>query len=230
VIIIKEAAVTFIDILGWKGIWQRKENAVENLIGMTIFVEDVLTKTAKEHARFAQLESSLHTISDTIIIITFGDFNLSIELHSDLMAALIKDSILKGIPIRGAIGYGEVNRLGNVLVGPVVDEVASWYEKSDVIGVFLTPSAHLRTMKTDLSVSSLINYDIPVKQYGKLSTLCVNWVYDWVKFYESQDINKLIDCFLRMGPITPEIGPKFYNTINFYKHSLSKLEEEGNFT
>ncbi|MCM3257303.1 hypothetical protein M3664_05820 [Paenibacillus lautus] len=225
----KEAAVTFVDILGWKGIWQREDNAVEKLLTLTSFVEEAITKTAKEHDKFAHLESSLHTISDTIVVITYGDFETSIELHADLMAIVIKDSILEEIPIRGATGYGEVKSIGNILIGPTIDGVAAWYEKSDLIGVFLTPSAQLRSKKANVQIDFLIEYDVPIKQFGKFKTLCANWVYGWKLYNEKKDLNNLIDSFTNIGPITPEIAPKFYNTMDFYNYVCSKFDEEGNF-
>lgn len=57
---------------------------------------------------------------------------------------IIRESLLQGIPVRGATCYGPLSTNGNIMVGPAIDEVASWYESADWIGVFQTPSAFLR--------------------------------------------------------------------------------------
>lgn len=230
-----EGAVTLLDILGWKGIWQRKEDSIATLLGLIKFAREGTEwlynnpMKIKEVADFSNLTIDIKSISDTIAIVTYGEANLSLEFHAILAQTLITHSILKGIPVRGATSYGHFSIKDNIMVGPAVDEVAAWYEEANWIGVILTPSAYFKVNIHEFQVKSfepLVSYDVPMKKYGKINALCVNWPHFWSRatVKEGQHLQRkdLTETFVKSAPILPDVYLKFTNTLNFYDHYLIK--------
>lgn len=172
---------------------------------------------------FSNLSTEVISISDTICLISYGDCDNCLEFHAALSAIIIVKSIEEQIPVRGATCYGYFSATNNIIIGPAVDEVASWYEQADWIGVFQTPSAMLNTqIKNYLEPNFIINYRPVLKAIPKQNMNCVNWTKIWE--FMNHDEKHLIDTLQKLGPITPEIGKKIFNTLDFYKHCLSQAE------
>jgi len=215
----QEGAITLLDVLGWKGIWQRKSDALQALMDLIETAQKTSNTVVGEEAIFSGLVPTVESISDTIAITTFGPSDITLAFHAGLSGRLVGDSLLREIPVRGATSYGHLVKKGNIMVGPAVDEVAAWYECSDMIGVFQTPSALLSNISTKYR-TFYIDYNVPIKQYGKMQTRCSNWLSRW-KVQELSIID-LKDTFKKMGPITPSIYSKFKNTIDFYEEAYKQ--------
>ena len=146
----EEAAITFIDVLGWKGIWQREPNPIEKVkyvLNEAKKIVHILENNENNiyltvaNSVFKNLRTEVISISDTIVFITYGECNAAIEFQSGLAIQTITSFLKMNLAVRGAICYGKLLREENIIVGPAVDEIASWYESADWIGVFLTPTA-----------------------------------------------------------------------------------------
>ena len=141
----QSGAVTFLDVLGWKGIWGREADAIGSLQSLIVGIE----KNAREIGRGRGnnvLSTRTISISDTIVLVmpaTRDDATAALVLHGELCATALPDSIMKGIPIRGASSFGQYEMSGNgsIFLGAAIDEAASWHEHSDWIGVHMAPSA-----------------------------------------------------------------------------------------
>lgn len=214
--------VTFLDVLGWKGIWQRKDNAINEL-------EQLVSNIQKDSSTFERGISTKPTktiiVSDTIVIFTPTEkSNISkiIELHGRICQKAIPNSIKKGIPIRGATSFGDVvlSDENNIFAGTAIDEAASWHEMSEWIGVFLTPSALFSYSNTDSNF--LVKYKPPLKKNIDLDTFSVVWL-------EKEDmemkINNVKKDLTKLAPIIPEIVIKFTNSIQFLEELKKKYEE-----
>ncbi|NLX91206.1 MAG: hypothetical protein GXZ07_06400 [Firmicutes bacterium] len=222
----KKGAITFLDVLGWKGVWQRREDSTSDLRAIIKCTENLRDKTLEEECVknkknvFKGLETQVISISDTIALVTYGDSNITIQFHAAISLFIICESISKGLPVRGAICYGDYNFDDNIMAGPAVDEVASWYEEVDWIGVIYTPSALYRTkLDSYITTNLVVNYNPYIKGYGCFNTLCVKWPYIWNKNKTRDD---LIGVFTDMKPITPDIGFKLANTLDFYDKITSQ--------
>lgn len=219
----KEGVVTLLDILGWKGIWQRKADAIEALVRLITLSNDKasLFSDEKKHTKkakaFRDLKVEIKSISDTIALITYGESNLCLEFHSILTSLIIAKSIIEGIPVRGATSYGLLSTKDNIMVGPAIDEVATWYEAANWIGVILTPSALFKLKIADFIINqeSLLKYEVPIKNYGKYKTFCTNWIGIWNHNKRGKD--ELLEKFLEFMPISPDVYTKLSNTIDFYE-------------
>lgn len=226
-------AVALLDVLGWKGIWQRSDTALDDIQSL---VDDANHKSRewsfnkKRNAfggRFDGLQANVISISDTIAITVVGKLDLTVEFISLLSMSAIFRSIEKGIPVRGAISYGRFLTKKNVLLGPAVDEVASWYEQAEWIGVSLTPTAALQVNRKKLYAhSALVDHDLPTKAGMMKNTVAVNWpryYHPEAKDHESRRVG-LIGALTGLGPVTSEIGPKILNTIAFFDAHCKKGE------
>lgn len=214
---IKESkgAVTFLDVLGWKGIWQKRKDAINTLLTLIKEIESVSNDiTINNEVR--GLTTRVLSISDTIAIFTVGEPKITIPIHVEICSKAIPASIEKRIPLRGAISYGDFSIEKNIMVGPAVDEAASWHESTDWIGVVLTPSAKF-SIDSINEVKYLKEYkNIPFKKKVNNLDLCVEW--------EFVQRDELYNIFNEMGPHIPEIAPKYLNTLEFInsRNSSSK--------
>ncbi len=226
----KEGAVTLLDILGWKGIWQRKSDALESYrklvelpkTAIKIFTsatEMVGEKTVQ--SRLKSLKWHVIGISDTIAIVTFGECDLALQFHALISSVTIVKSLDAHIPVRGATCYGKFMLRNKTMVGPAIDEVASWYEKAEWIGVFQTPSALYRTDVRNyvLRPQTIVNYEVPIKGHSQFVSNCANWPMYWQAGNDEKGLKRV---FLELNPITPVISAKLENTLKFYKHCKKK--------
>jgi len=148
-------------------------------------------------------------VSDTNVLFTEADFDNAkdkIELHGELCAEAIPLSIKKGLPLRGATGFGEViiSNSNNIFAGKAVDEAASWYEKADWIGVYLTPLVNF--LFTDFASKFWTEYNPPLKDKG------LNYKTHSVVWFSKATIddfkNEVKKDFTQLTPIFPEIVSK----------------------
>ncbi|MBN3346147.1 hypothetical protein EXM98_02925 [Clostridium botulinum] len=204
-------SVTFLDVLGWKGIWQKRKDAITTLLTLIKEIEtysEYITDEAsntREEARGTN--TTVLSISDTIAIFTPGDPKITIPIHAKICSNAIPLSIEKRIPLKGAISYGKFSFEKNIMVGPAVDEAASWHEATDWIGVVLTPSAKFNIDDVKLFDCVTEYNSIPFKKKVNNLNLCVKWAFN-----KREEINII---FNDMGPHIPEIAPKYLNTLEF---------------
>ncbi|MFJ1122370.1 MULTISPECIES: hypothetical protein [Bacillus] len=215
--IVNQGAVTFLDVLGWKGIWEKHNDAIDRLYGLVNYIRDladeITAQVSNSHAEARGIETTVLSISDTIAIFTPGPPLHSLQIHAAICSDAIPKSIERMIPIRGATSYGEFAIKENIMVGPAVDEAASWHESTDWIGVVLTPSPVFHLNGSIPIVDSLPSFwdkytHIPFKKNVKHLTHCVKWSYN---------PDELFNIFSKMGPQVPEIAPKYLNTLEYLK-------------
>ncbi|MBD7985177.1 hypothetical protein H9649_11305 [Sporosarcina sp. Sa2YVA2] len=204
----QRGAVTFLDVLGWKGIWKENPNAINSLLRLIIDAEDKakeFTLNATElNPAFRGMNTEVISISDTIAIFTPGDPNIALKIHGQLCKYLIPESIRRSIPLRGATAFGNYSKQENIMIGPAIDESASWHESTNWIGVILSPSA-IFELGEDVPSPWIKYHNIPFKKRISLK-YCVEWTF------EEEDI---LNHFKDMGPFVPEIAEKYINTHDF---------------
>ncbi|WNB93420.1 hypothetical protein [Bacillus sp. NEB1478] len=210
---VKNGAVTFLDVLGWKGIWEKQKDAINLLHGLVYLIKELATeitfKISSENPEARGINTTVLSISDTIAIFTPGIARYALQIHAEICERAIPESIKRAIPLRGATSYGEFSFKENIMVGAAVDESASWHESTDWIGVILTPSPifHLGNEYPE----TWIKYDhIPFKRSVRGMDRCVKWEFNEKELYK---------LFTDMGPFIPEIAPKYTNTIKFLENT-----------
>ena len=181
----KHGVVTLLDVLGWKGIWQRyggdEAQPIRKLLALVEMAKQFLEHYEKNQGSQNYFSCTCYCkvicLSDTVIMTTWADENdkgfieRTLEFHAQVCASLIRYSIIAGIPFRGATTAGKFIIEGDSFIGPAIDEVAQWYELADWIGVIFTPSAKM--LYTNKFGHGKL-YDVPLKN-GVYNTICVNW-------------------------------------------------------
>lgn len=210
----KTGVVTFLDVLGWKGVYDRKHDAISSL---TVLIEGVRKQAERKQRGRTMNPNEVRSISDTIGIFTHASGTNSeisdiIDIHGEICQWLIPQSIESEIPVRGAISFGEFQIFDQIFVGKAIDEAASWHEQSDWIGVHLTPSAEFVYVPRPNS-KTWLKYAPPHKTKIAWQPHCVNWASEWEEPWQEEEAIK--EKFLRLGPIIPEIAGKFINTLAF---------------
>lgn len=215
----REGVVTFLDILGWKGIYNRNHNAINSLNNLISKIKS----EAETKRGLITSDIAVRCISDTIVMHSFcaeAEIPKNINIHGQLCQSIIPESISAEIPVRGTITFGEFENMDNIFVGKAVDEAAAWYEQADWIGVHLTPSAEYVFEEIAGDGTDLwIQFEPPLKNRAKLITHCVNWANKWNT--SDDKIKALKKKFRQLGPIVPEISGKFSNTLLFVEKAIN---------
>ncbi len=215
-------AITFLDFLGWKGLWQSK-NEAEALDQVSKLIEDFRDELAKLSKKYYKETedipiSSLISISDTIAAFTPETSNAKIcdliKLHAEFAKYVLEKCCTAGFAIRGAISYGQYSVVKNIMIGPGIDECASWHEMGDWIGVHLTPTAQISWEREKESHSCIGQYCVPIK-LGLKADYCVLWKLSEQKFCE---------LATNVKALLPEIAAKYMNTQKFLRKYVWKEE------
>lgn len=243
---LKWGVVTFLDFLGWKGIWindyknQLQPNGTSSRTSLESLA--VLINEAKKACKEFDPSCKFISISDTIALFSpspslskeddeVANYEM-LKLHSKICSKMLDMFALKGFALRGAITIGKYAHHKNILVGPGVDECASWYEQTDWLGVIFAPSAQFiideqynkskqkqrrrilrrRNQPSKLwSDSKIIRYnDIPVKGSAHKIQYCVDW---------GNDPEILNAPLQKTISLSREIAIKYINT-NKYLYNL----------
>lgn len=221
----RDGAIALLDVLGWKGVWQRSESAIDDLLSISADARDRVQRILNDSnadnelkERFSSLTPEVLTFSDTLAFAVHGDHGPSIELCALLAIGAIHRSLELKLPVRGAITYGKFLARQNILVGPAVDEVASWYEHSEWIGVHLTPSASLPIVLDSFYVADILtHYDVPTKTGTLKGGLACNWPQFIPEGGDTMGTREaLIQSLMSLGPVTSDLGRKVLSTVDFY--------------
>lgn len=256
----KWGAVTLLDFLGWKGVWvndykqqsqsqsiQINYNSLQKLANLIREIKKECDVRCEEYGT----ELKFISISDTLALFSPSknndeeNYNI-LKLHAELCSLVMDISAASGFALRGAITIGEYDYWDNVIVGPGVDECASWYEQADWLGVIFAPSAQFiidaqrnrnkdeRNLRCDEADGKLPKrnqipwYDqkivayrhIPIKNGFRGIDYCVDW---------GNKVTILNKVLKNTVSLSREIAIKYINT-NKYLYALRPEEaiNDGN--
>ncbi len=131
----RKGFIAFVDALGTKGIWTRKDpkTVIQDWVDLVTHFE--------EEARGSHVQA--WAFSDTIIATLESDdldsSKAPIPVIVELLAKLFTDALESGFLLRGAISRGLFYRERPMIIGPAVDDAAEWYEAAEWMGIMLTP-------------------------------------------------------------------------------------------
>jgi hypothetical protein len=185
----KVGAVAFLDILGFKGIWNKRkpEEVIKDLEEIVIHVKNIDNYKPFKNDLNTGEAPQITILSDTIVL--YYEDKKRIESVFDLgrvINAIFGIFLKKKLLIRGALGYGEFQVSGNSLLGPAVDDVATWYESSKIIGAVTTPRTNYLidcTIPKTIHycwmggnrIPIFLKYPVPLKGAHSQNNNCANW-------------------------------------------------------
>ena len=122
-----KGAVTFLDVLGWKGIWERNQFAINKLQSFVYEMQKKAQEVSEKYMDDPSLRGKSNptevlSISDTIAIFTSASPQAAIGIHAELCSWALSYSLEQELPLRGAISYGEYSIADNIMLGYAVDE------------------------------------------------------------------------------------------------------------
>lgn len=238
----KNGALAFLDILGFKGIWQREtpQKIISIISSVEQRVQDTYRKPTSEKGWNVLSAPFVTILSDTVVIGFEAEENPAcLFLLGNILYNLIHDFFSYDLFFRGAIAYGHYIREGNTFIGPAVDDVAEWYEVPDMIGVVTTPKCNYLVDTftpvimgvNKLSVPTFIKYDVPDKDNKTHRLNILNWPgYLQASYNEPPETNKksrarkLIETiFARQPAFGAAVLRKYEHTLTFIDYGVTKI-------
>ena len=244
-----KGAVAFIDILGFKGIWQRR-NPKEVLYILNKVSETIINSYEHPPQNWPETSPPQVVILSDTIVITIDTKETTPESEKP-SCLLILGNIINGVIrhlykgnffIRGAVGYGEYIQSKNTFIGPLIDDVASWYEVADLIGIISTPKTNyiidqLSNMNTkfeynNFKVPLFIKYDVPYKSDNVYPLNCLNWPgYLQAAYNESPNNSSkskthilMEQLFTKQAEFDSSVLKKYENTLKFVDHAVCSIK------
>lgn len=237
----KKGAIAFLDILGFKGIWQHRSE--QEILKMLLEIPELVKKTYKAPSPdrgYPEVgEPNITVLSDTIIITFESEHAQTLLLMCTIIDAILRHLLKQSIFARGAIGWGEYTQEGTVFIGPAIDDVAMWHEAANWIGVITTPKTNYMIDRISTctfgvnghKVDSFIKYDVPMKSSKPIRLNVFNWPGFIQKSYKEEEGNVtqlIIQAFSLQGFIDASVHEKYEQTLKFIDHALSTPHSQAN--
>jgi len=225
----KTGAIVFLDILGFKGIWQHKPE--RDVLNLLLAIPGVVKKAYKEPPPESGWptvgEPEVTLLSDTIIITCESQYPQVLLLMCAIINAILLNLLSYRMLARGAIGWGRYTKEGPIFLGPAVDDVAMWYEAANWVGVVTTPRTNYMIDRLEnrkfhahgKEVDPFVKYDVPLKS-GKSAFLNV---FNWpglmqASYAEGTFRQNMTGVFSEQDSIDHSVHEKYENTLRFIDH------------
>jgi hypothetical protein len=185
------------------------------------------------------------TLNDTIVYVyePAGDVTLAeVERFCHVLRVAETRSIVEGFPFRGAFAVGEFF-VGDeqTVLGPAVNDAASWFEAADWIGIHGTPHAtifiqSLMEKSPNAKLEHvLVDYDVPLKHETAGQELkAVNWPKGFyvkgVRPPGSGTTKGLVLSALSARRVPRDTETKYFNAIKFFDDVVNSQHLEERFS
>ncbi len=248
---VKYGIIAIIDLLGTK---QKKIDECDSFIKFRDKQIDNAQKAARNILCDLNCEEKIDvsTFGDTIIICwPFNDKDKTgfyLLGMSHLLKVFFTFSFEEKYFFRGSIGIGEYIKTDNTLLGPGINEVASWFEKTNWIGVHLTPKCGINLQQyvheSKNAIQNLsfvlnktpldfyyVKYSIPLKD-DQEDMYALSWPAEYLIIQEYPQFEKVFEkisarWFLlnKFSGVEIPLGTekKYENTIAFYDWYASNI-------
>jgi hypothetical protein len=239
------AAISFLDILGFKGIWQsrKSEEVLQLLNGVKKKVDEIYQQPPPESGWPETDPPEITVLSDTIVIVMKSDEPHCLFLLANIIYGLYAYFMNANLFLRGAVSWGKYLQSGSTFIGPAIDDVASWYESTDWIGTVLTPkTSYLMDTFTTIEmgiagyqVKPYIKYQVPDKDGNTHHLYSVNWPaylqasYKHLPKKEDEiEAQKLMfKIFSKQPAFNGSVLKKYENTMQFLEYSIKDFKQRN---
>jgi len=217
----------YFDLLGTSKLIQSGK-----ILEVFIAYQEALEKLKGWEKRHPNVSSAW--FSDTFIIFSEDDSELSFQAVDLISRWLIFSLLRRSIPVRGAIACGPfyADNSNRIYLGQALLEAYEWGENQDWIGMLLCPSSVTRLAELNLPIKERLNYtfcDVPFKKPHQNDSLsfaaCI--LGQWVR--SSSDQNVLLEYIRKMSISQKEeqVRLKYERTIQFIEKNDRKLANQG---
>jgi hypothetical protein len=220
--------------------WTSRDYGVHHYIGIVAFIDVLGMKRMSERYKLAQIvnkwkkvigsfrnvlqEGSLNAgyffrvLSDTIIITKPTELNqYAINETFNLLLQPFIHSIKTGIPflLRGILSHGDYYLSQYLIIGPAVNEAASYHDQLNWIGIALSPKVPIGNTVNN----SVVYYNyIPLKdRHIPLKDRHYRGIaLNWPKFDLNRECNKILQKeHFKADALSKK---KYVNTFSFYDY------------
>lgn len=225
--------VVMLDALGMRDIWKSKDP--ETVLRLYKLLTDVAEKKIVEDGRKYGIEFEIRVFSDTVLITgTCGYMEPLLLETPPIINTFTLLGMVMGFYFRGCIGIGEYFPSEKLVIGPAISEAAEFYDKMEMVGVFVNPSLQnilIEKMSNNDEFKKYLNiyyteYDVPLDGDTKRKWL--------MKHFPNTDISAIGIPSEKLGATTlldfvkrkitqfkddPKIKNKWQNTLAFLEHT-----------
>jgi hypothetical protein len=232
----KIGAIVILDLLGGK---LEDESSIVDFLDVRSEMTTIFLGKAEKSAEVKgiSLEVKVYTFGDSIIfaLSNGNDSDSDSVLRSAILSTrqVLAYSIERGLPFRGSISYGKfyANDISNTVLGPAVNDAATWHDKTEIIGVVATPSTTLKILSDhELDADKAVGKQrycymtvIPNKLNYTEKLGYVNWP-TWIAFdnkgKKPRVVYSLILSMLSSMRQPPQTEVKYNNTIKIVRKIL----------
>jgi hypothetical protein len=230
----RHGIVVILDALGASAYSDEK---IEIFLSARSKLNKILNEQASDMYDLSGLETpTTYTFGDTLIVVQELSDKENIGTHilafSMLLQNYLYHSLEEGILFRGAFSIGSYleDESSNTVMGQAISDAASWYEKSDWMGLTSTPKTNnvleFHFDNDELNDPEFIcYYPVPMKDGGKTDLYTVSWAGRF--FHDENEVPKPREKFigiLKELPVPLGTESKFSNTKEYFSFIEAKIK------
>lgn len=229
-----DATVALLDALGTRSL--DRDGAIRRVLSIRDVVEKsrwLLRKTAEKTPGLAPAPF-LRVFGDTVLLAWthHQDSGGALRMTSLLAQQVFVGCLANNIPMRGAVGHGDVIWDQETALGTAVDDAAEWHEKADWLGVVAAPTCaraldDLAQREGEEWASNFyIRYGVPFKAVAPypVEMWALSWPQEWTlhAMRTHQPDRELLGKKLAAIRHKPEHEPKYAAAAEFFEHYMSR--------
>jgi len=230
----RHGIVVILDALGASSYSDEK---IKRFLAARSFLNEVLANLSKQLNNISKLKKpNTYTFGDTLIVVQeFGKTDIGTQLLAFfmLMQNYLYHSMEEGILFRGALSVGSYieDNGSNTVMGEAIADAASWYEKSDWMGLSSTPRTNnfleYYLESSDLNDPNfIVYYPVPMKDGRKIDLYTVSWAGRFS--HDEKEVPSPRRRFLELLkdlPVPLGTESKFENTKKYFTYVETQIVE-----
>lgn len=244
---VKTGYVMMLDVLGFRETVSKRSGS--DFFEIWSSIQKTLKKAKEERDNNSKYITSLDLLflSDTLVLCEspkkgyekiFKDKLILMGLPFLIDSIFLPFMLEHHVFFRGAISYGEYeyDKELQIIMGDAIDEVSEWYEKTDWVGLILTPSAEYAIESINNNPKTKIHKDLNrlFKRFRKYEQIpfkvgtppVCHYAFYW--FQDTDDINQLKtnlstiqDLFAQIKHL-PSFSVKYWNAFKFIRFCIEQ--------
>jgi hypothetical protein len=221
--------IIFLDILGIKGIWRRRNPfKVIQKWQYLVRIYNNLSKDMLSAYSQSEIEKREMIIFSDTIIITIPKIPTNNVLWgiASMLTSLFVHSSNDRLFIRGGLSSGVYYHSENMIIGPAIDEVYEYHKQIEWAGISTAPSLTKiikQQEKRGKSEHGYCPYDIPTKKGAERDGRALFWPPFDIVTSENRTIESIIKTELKKN-IEENAKNKLENTLRFIQYIKGKYK------